>query len=145
MLFSKLFLTKRVPGKDIFNLDKIFFPCNIHNTHWCCAVIFVQAKRIQFYDSMGGNGMYYMEGLMQYIKDEWKSKKGSDLPDADEWKLVTCEPDVPRQENGYDCGVFTCMFADFLSCDRPLSFNQKHITQCRERIALSIMKGVAIE
>lgn len=94
---------------------------------------------------MGGNGMYYMEGLMQYIKDEWKSKKGSDLPDADEWKLVTCEPDVPRQENGYDCGVFTCMFADFLSCDRPLSFNQKHITQCRERIALSIMKGVAIE
>ena len=136
---------KRVHGKDIFELDKIFFPCNVRNTHWCCAVIFMQEKRIQFYDSMHGSGKYYLEGLMQYLKDEWKAKKGGELPDANKWNLVPCESDVPHQENGYDCGVFTCMFADFLSFGRPLSFNQEHITQCRERIALSIMKGVAIE
>ncbi len=94
---------------------------------------------------MQGNGMHYIEGLMQYLKDEWSAKKGGDLPDADKWKLVACESDVPQQRNGYDCGVFTCMFADFLSLGRPLSFSQEHITQCRERIALSIMKGVAIE
>jgi sentrin-specific protease 1 len=45
---------------------------------------------------------------------------------------------------GYDCGVFTCMFADFLSKDCPLVFAQEHITQCRERIVLSIMNGKAI-
>lgn len=45
---------------------------------------------------------------------------------------------------GHDCGVFTCMFADFLSKDTALVFNQEHINQCRERIALSIMKGRAI-
>lgn len=105
----------------------------------------MQEKRIQFYDSMMGSGMYYLEGLMRYLKDEWSAKKGGDLPDADQWQLVTCEEDTPQQSNGFDCGVFTCMFADFLSLDRPLSFNQEHITQCRERIALSIMKGVAIE
>ena len=82
---------------------------------------------------------------MQYMKDEWKAKKGGELPDADQWTLVPCEADVPQQENGYDCAVFTCMFADFISLDRPLAFSQEHITQCRERIALSIMKGVAIE
>ena len=134
-----------MPGKDIFKLDKIFFPCNVNNNHWCCVVAFMQEKRIQYYDSMGGHGIYYLEGLMKYIKDEWKAKKDGELPDPDMWKLVTCESDIPRQLNGFDCGVFTCMFADFLSCDRPLSFSQNHITQCRERIALSIMKGVAIE
>ena len=32
------------------------------------------------------------------------------------------------------------MFADFLFLDRPLSFNQHYVTQCRDRIALSIFK-----
>jgi sentrin-specific protease 1 len=45
---------------------------------------------------------------------------------------------------GYDCGVFTCMFADFLSKDDALLFGQQHVTQCRERIALSILNGQAI-
>ena len=46
--------------------------------------------------------------------------------------------------SGYDCGVFTCMFADFLSKDCPLLFTQHHVDQCRQRIALSIMRGKAI-
>jgi hypothetical protein len=45
--------SKKVPGKDIFNLDKIFFPINQGRMHWICAVAFMQEKRIQFYDSMG--------------------------------------------------------------------------------------------
>jgi len=138
--------SKNVPGKDIFALDKIFVACNVNRTHWTCAVIFMQKKTIQFFDSMGGEGQGYTHGLMRYLKDEWSAKKGGgQLPDADKWKIVGAERGVPQQYNGYDCGVFTCMFADFLSIDRPLSFNQDHINQCRERIALSIMKGVAIE
>jgi Ulp1 family protease len=54
-----------------------------------------------------------------------------------------CSFTVPS--SGFDCGVFTCMFSDFISQDCPLVFNQKHINQCRERIALSIMKNCAIE
>ena len=46
---------------------------------------------------------------------------------------------------GFDCGVFTCMFADFLSLDRAaLNFRQTHhVTLCRERIALSTLNGEA--
>jgi Ulp1 family protease len=94
---------------------------------------------------MLGSGVDQLEGLMQYLKDEWRAKKGGELPNQDEWDLVTCKADTPQQRNGYDCGVFTCMFADFLSMGRPLAFSQQHITQCRERIALSIMRGVAIQ
>lgn len=39
--------SKKVPGKDIFNLDKIFFPINQGRMHWVCAVAFMQEKRIQ--------------------------------------------------------------------------------------------------
>ena len=90
-------------------------------------------------------GMYYMMALLQYLKDEWATKNGGgELPDATTWKLISCTADTPKQENGFDCGVFTCMFADFLSAGYPLSFSQDHITRCRERIALSILQGCAI-
>lgn len=129
-----------VPGKDIFELDKLFFPINIKNNHWACAVIFIQEKRIQFYDSIGGDGTYYMRALLDYVKDEWRRKtQGQDLPNVSEWKLVSTNINTPRQENGFDCGVFTCMYADFLSMGYPLTFNQEHITKCRQRIALSCL------
>lgn len=140
--------SKRVPGKDIFNLEKIFFPINVSGLHWCCAVIFIEKKRIEFFDSMGGSGLHYLEALKRYLMDEWQSKKGGNpLPDADQWKLITGNDrdDVPKQQNTYDCGVFTCMFADFISRDIPLLFSQSHINECRKRIALSILKGVAIQ
>jgi len=134
-------------GGDIFSIDKLFFPINVCGDHWTLAVIHMTEKRIQFYDSMSGDGDgdRYLEGLMQYLKNEHEDKKGCPLPDEDEWELVECTADTPQQRNGFDCGVFTCMFCDFLSTDCPLTFSQEHITQCRERIALSIMKGVAIE
>jgi len=136
--------SKKVPGKDIFNLNKILFPINMGNMHWICAAIFMKKKRIEIFDSMGSNGNRYLEALFNYIQDEHIDKKKTPLPDADSWELVPTQRDTPRQTNGHDCGVFTCMFADFLSKDTALVFNQDHIDQCRERIALSIMKGKAI-
>jgi sentrin-specific protease 1 len=161
--------SKHVKGKDIFKLSKIVFPINQNQMHWICAVAFMDEKRIQAYDSMGSSCQSYLQHIFQYIKDEHMDKKGTPLPDADKWNLVPCTSDTPHQRNGkfivdrfgcllvgllhnnckllslgYDCGVFTCMFADFVSKDCPLVFNQTHITQCRERIALAIMKGSAI-
>lgn len=132
-------------GKDIFNLDKIIFPINQGNSHWTSAVAFMQERRVQYYDSMGGSGIQYLRDIFQYIQDEHRDKKKCPLPNVDDWKLVPCTRDTPRQHNGYDCGVFTCMFADFISKDCPLDvLGQDHITQCRERIALSILEGQAI-
>jgi Ulp1 protease family, C-terminal catalytic domain len=161
--------SKKVPGKDIFKLDKVFFPINQNGMHWVCAVAFMQEKRIQFYDSMGGGGHNYLKHIFQYIQDEHFDKKKSPLPDRDEWRLVECTDDTPQQKNGkpslsmcvywillselmllpspcsgFDCGVFTCMFADFLSKDCPLAFTQEHVNKCRRRIALSICLGQAI-
>ena len=92
--------SKKVPGKDIFKLDKIFFPINQGNMHWVCAVAYMQEKRIQFYDSMGAQGKHYLNHVFNYIKEEHQDKKKAPLPDMDEWKLVGCTSDTPRQGNG---------------------------------------------
>ena len=136
--------SNKVPGNDIFALDKVLFACNVLHTHWTCVVIFMQEKRIQFYDSMRGDGYHYSDGLLKYLKDEWAAKKGGELPDAEKWRVVGAETVVPWQNNGYDCGVFTCMYADFLSINLPLSFVQTHIDQCRHRIVLSILEGEVV-
>jgi hypothetical protein len=91
--------SKKVPGKDIFNLKYILCPINLDNTHWTSAVIFMEAKRIQYYDSMGGTDRAKLEGLLEYVKDEYRAKNGKDM-DVSEWKLVSCTKDTPRQRNG---------------------------------------------
>ena len=91
--------SRRVAGKDIFALDKIFFACNVNGMHWTCAVIFMQEKRIQYFDSMREDGYMYSEGLLKYIMDEWKTKKGGSFPDADKWKIIGSKGDVPTQRN----------------------------------------------
>ena len=90
---------KKVPGKDVFNLRYIVCPINLDNMHWTSAVIFMELKKIQYFDSMGGTDRSKLEGLLQYLKDEHKAKKGTEL-DVSEWELVPCTIDTPRQRNG---------------------------------------------
>ena len=91
--------SKKVPGKDIFNLDKVFFPINQGRMHWLCGVADITNKRVQIYDSMGG-GSNYLESIFQYLQDEHMDKKKTPLPDIDDWELIECTSDTPRQRNG---------------------------------------------
>lgn len=97
--------SKKVPGKDIFKLDKIFFPINQGRMHWMCAMIDMTKRKIYMYDSMGSSGMHYLKSLFQYIQDEHKAKKGIELPDIDQWELVGHQPGTPCQRNG-NCFLF---------------------------------------
>ena len=138
--------SRRVPGQDIFELDKIFIPVNQEDgTHWGCAVIYVQDKKIQFYDSLHKNGEEYLRAIFQYLKDEWEDKRGGELPDAEQWTLITTRNCTPMQHNSFDCGVFTCMFADFISMGYDLAFNQAHIDYCRNRILRSVLNDAIID
>ena len=132
-------------GKDIFNLNKIIFPINQGNQHWTSAVIYMEEQRIQYYDSLGGSGKMYLQVLLKYLEDEHMDKKKTPMKSPELWKLVSCTDDTPRQQNGYDCGVFTCMFADFLSIDRSFEgFHPSVMSLYRQHIALSIVRGEII-
>jgi len=140
--YMYLNIEKWSKGLDIFELDKLFFPINIDNTHWALAVVFPQLKQIHYFDSMGNDGEEYMSSLRQWVIDEAKSKKNLTL-NPNDWTLV-CRHDIPQQDNGWDCGVFTVACADFLLDNLPLnenSYSQAKMEFWREKIAVDILNG----
>lgn len=128
-------------GSDIFAFNKVFAPVNINNTHWALVVASMQQNQIQYEDPFHGDGKAWVETFFRYLEDEHMDKKKIPLPNKESWKLITCKSDCPKQENNWDCGVFCCAFADFLSRDQELNFGQSYVTDYRKKIALSIMKG----
>eukprot|EP00644_Phytophthora_capsici_P002838 jgi/Phyca11/125005/e_gw1.55.32.1 len=121
---------------NIFDRAKIL----IGFMHWCMAVIYMTEKRIQYYDSMMGSGAACLKVLLRYLHDESEHKKKQKFNDEG-WELVGTTPDTPQQTNGSDCGVFSCMFADYLSQNRPLTFKQKDIPFHRHRMVLHVTRG----
>jgi sentrin-specific protease 1 len=91
--------SRKVPGGNIFNLKYIFVPINLDNSHRTLAVIFMEDKRIQYYDSMGCTDKAKLVGLLEFMKDEYFKHIGEEMDDTD-WKLVSCTRDTPWQRNG---------------------------------------------
>mmetsp|Transcript_15098 Transcript_15098/g.30446 ORF Transcript_15098/g.30446 Transcript_15098/m.30446 type:complete len:257 (+) Transcript_15098:1427-2197(+) len=133
--------SKKVPGKNIFALDKVFVPINVDDWHWRLAVISMKEKTIQCIDSMGLPGTSHLEALKGYFEAEHEAKKGAPLPDADDWELIEGTSETPQQENGFDCGVFMLMACILLAVGEPLDFSQEDIALFRERITVLICKA----
>ena len=55
-------------------------------------------------------------------------------------------PEVPQQENGYDCGVFLCAFAYCVVHDLPIEkfLEQKHMQLFRKHMLLSVTSGTLV-
>jgi sentrin-specific protease 1 len=132
---------------DIFEKDYIIIPVHL-GMHWCCAVIDFKQKKFIYYDSLHGNNPKCLRLLRQYVEDESMDKKGVPY-DTSDWldstpKVHLINQDIPAQENGYDCGVFTCMFMDFTAREEPFAFRQKHMPYLRKRMASEIIHAELI-
>ena len=129
--------SRNVHGGDLFDLSKLFIPINVNRSHWILAVIFFEEKRIQIYDSMNGSGYRYLNMLFDYLKCEFRDKKKS-KGSWNDWKLIPCGRNTPQQENGFDCGVFVCMYIHYIADNRELNFTQEDINNYRKFIAYQI-------
>ena len=70
-----------------------------------------------------------------------QDKKGIADYSTDDWQTFDREVHVPQQGNGVDCGVFTCICADFTSEDLPLRYSQDDMLFFREKICADILRG----
>ena len=52
-------------------------------------------------------------------------------------------PACPEQRNTYDCGVFACQIANYLTSDVPLDFTEADMPMFRDRLAADILQGSA--
>ncbi len=139
-------------GKNIFDMRYIFIPIH-YGLHFKCAVIYMEQKKIKYYDLLRFDNVTrhgcrhkikLQEDTLQVLRDYLQNKhmkdRHKDLPNA--WKLYTmCK--VPPQDttNTTDCGVFVCLYCNFILNDCQLDFSQNNIINSiwRDRMILSIL------
>ena len=88
-------------GIDLFEMEHLFFPYNYNQAHWGLAVVFVQQRCINWYDSLGWVKEGRMEGLLELMEYEWVGLGYEDEYgdfNSSDWKLQVV--DVPRQIGG---------------------------------------------
>ena len=105
---------------SILDVDKIIVPVNQGGIHWTVAVIDLQKKRFEYFDSLGGEDHECLDSLAQYLRDEFQNKRAEDRPDILDWARVFPK-NIPQQRNGIDCGVFLSMFASHLAVEAELA------------------------
>jgi len=127
--------TKKI---DIFSKKKLFIPIHVEDNHWCLVYVCFQQKSIKYYDSMGGRNFKCLKLILKYLMLEHEDKKGEYFHPSG-WLLMNVK-NCPQQQNFWDCGVFVCMYAEYLSRDAPLNFSQRHMDKFRRQITLEIKK-----
>jgi sentrin-specific protease 1 len=130
---------------NVFLKNKIFIPLNYNQNHWMMIVVYIREREIHHYDSCGGSGIdKYLKHILRWLKDESNEKYANQyVINNKDWKLIDREANVPKQNNGCDCGMFAVLCADFLSDDLPLddSYHQSEIIGYREKHCAAILRG----
>lgn len=103
------------------------------------SIIHFKNKTIKYYDSMGHPNYMVLEALENYLKEESLDKRKTPF-DTSDWSFE-CVRDCPQQKNGSDCGVFSCQFAEFVSRDSAISFEQQHMPYFRRKMIFEIATG----
>uniref|UniRef100_A0A0K8T5X9 Ubiquitin-like protease family profile domain-containing protein n=1 Tax=Lygus hesperus TaxID=30085 RepID=A0A0K8T5X9_LYGHE len=118
---------------DLFSKYLILVPIHISG-HWCLAKIDMERKEIVCYDSMLRNNNKFLGMLMNYLISEHKDKKKEDM-DTSGWTSRN-DKNIPIQENGSDCGVFTCTFAEYSARHSKFNFSQADMPYMRSKNVL---------
>jgi sentrin-specific protease 1 len=139
---------------DVFEAEMTFIPIHVHGNHWILAVIDMRepVKEVSVFDSLGVNGDKWMTEIKRYLAFEYarlpehrKVMANISFHDEKEWSFNDTESlaragiDVPLQENKFDCGVFTSMYADYMSQGKLMTFSQSDMPQFRYKMAISLM------
>uniref|UniRef100_A0A8C8EEA7 SUMO specific peptidase 2 n=1 Tax=Otus sunia TaxID=257818 RepID=A0A8C8EEA7_9STRI len=113
---------------DLFKQDLILVP--IHSRlHWTLVV-----SQTGFLFRIGWGGKNH-----QYLQKESHEKRNLHL-NFSEWTLHSMEShEIPQQENGSDCGVFACKYADYISRDKPITFTQNDMPYFRKKMVWEII------
>ncbi|XP_073834403.1 ulp1 [Musca autumnalis] len=128
---------------DIFSKDVIPVPVHVGGVHWCMAIIHMKNRTIKYYDSMGTPNPSVLKALEQYLKDESLDKRKQPF-DTSDFQIESVQG-VPRQMNGSDCGVFSCMFAEYITRNKEITFSQQNMEYFREKMILEIVTGELLQ
>jgi len=117
--------------------DKVYIPIHAYKSHWFLVVLFMQEKCVRFYDSLSSVKDGFFENIMHYLTDE-RAKLELNGDEDKGWRMEIVTG--PRQQNGYDCGVFTIIAAEMVMLGLPMLHSQQMMPTLRRRIAFDILE-----
>ena len=77
--------------------------------------------------------------IASYLESEHLDKKGSKW-DLGKWSQITAQ-NIPQQNNGWDCGMFVCKYAEYLSRRAEFTFKQYNMPYFRRRMVYEISRN----
>lgn len=124
---------------DIFSYDIIIIP--IHSKdHWSLCTVNIKDKLIYYLDSLQSSH-FEAEECFGIIKDYLFSeniKKKKEIIHRYEWNCSSLK-EIPQQANLFDCGIFVCLFAEYICANKKLMFSPDDIYFFRCKIAYEIL------
>ena len=127
-----------INGTKLLEVERLFIPINLGNMHWTLCVVSPTAKRIDYYDSLGGSGTTVINNILEWLEYE--------LPNQNVRSWQSSQNSQPHQTNGSDCGVFvlTTSLMIMRGVD-PLAYNASFIPLQRRRIVGEFLNGGLFE
>jgi sentrin-specific protease 1 len=124
---------KGIKAEKLLQCKRIFFPVNPGN-HWSLLVICPDTHTIEYLDSLDVGYSQDNRKSARYIKlaRQWLEMELGKQYVAEDWKEVDRRSAI--QNNGSDCGVFTCLngFASALELSNPTNeFGPEQIPYAR--------------
>jgi len=126
----------------LFQLDRIVIPIfEKKQEHFVLVEVAMLEKTIRLYDSLSAHigpvKRRILDSVQNYLLVEFKAKVGYGEPSTFTEEVVE---DLPRQQNGTDCGVFLCWYAQcIVDGVDPGSAHLELIDSLRERLAYEVI------
>ncbi|XP_058080702.1 putative ubiquitin-like-specific protease 1B [Magnolia sinica] len=110
-------------AKEIWYSERVYVPVNHDNSHWFLMVLYPRQREIIIIESLVSNALLkykQMINLMTEVLPILFHATGDVT--AHEGKTWTAKSmnSVPKQCNGFDCGIFVMKFIDILCSGRTL-------------------------
>jgi sentrin-specific protease 1 len=127
---------------SIFNAQKVMLPIN-SGGHWILMVVKMKSNSLYLCDSLGiADADIYFDACIQFLKDHAIRTTGCTLQElcsnTNNWSRHVV--DSPKQANGTDCGVFTCinMFCDTFGL--PMRMSSDIADHMRSKIGVCLIR-----
>ena len=126
---------------DLMTKDYVLVQCNpMTSRHWFLLAALPKQKQIVIMDSLQGFSVKPTQKVA--VRKMWKLLKEID-PSLDdettEWNFVSnANGQLPQQENGYDCGVYVCIYARCLLGLSGAAVSSDSIPSFRKQMLLEL-------
>jgi len=140
------FIVKKIDSCKLLEQDLILVPCNpTGSDHWFLLAVLPKKKFVLALDSL------VAENILKPSVESRMEKMATVLAvydptlQLDDWKFFyNIESDLPQQDNNYDCGVYTCMFAKCLAGLGSV-VDSGSLGEVRKQILLSLHRRCLME